>query len=169
MIHAYVHLNIGYENVKTFPTWFDEGTAIFFSGSGAKHVVEDFNGSYSTAPSQDYQQYDLNFEYLEANLGRPRMLELIKQSIDQRDYTVALRALHIADYSTLVSEARDWQQKETIKWIVFWILGILDVVWIIRLTLPKAPRPYVTCKHCGYEVDNRTFQHQFCTQCLKKL
>ena len=72
-VHAYVKSYLGPERGFSLPTWYDEGLAIYFSGSSdpSSAAYFDENGRQVTwsIPPKDYARYRDDFIYLEQTLG----------------------------------------------------------------------------------------------------
>ncbi|MCL4486745.1 MAG: hypothetical protein M1570_01275 [Chloroflexi bacterium] len=111
LVHAYLNSRIGLQNENRFPVWFHEGMAIYISGGSGSRTVDAQGVEVQVGPTEDYKQYGMNFGYLESKLGRGRFLELLKDSVNQLDPMVPLRAANVGDYAALTALARDWQQK----------------------------------------------------------
>lgn len=109
LVHAYIGTSAGPANYPNHPKWYAEGLAIYFSGSSQSISVVEFNENgretfYSLAP-RDYAQYRDNFAYLEETYGRPRLLELVRKSLQENDPAVLLRPLNLADEAALAQAA----------------------------------------------------------------
>lgn len=137
LIHAYLNSILGVQDLKAFPLWYNEGIAIYFSGSGRDHSVVMPDFTISTTSPEDYHQYDLNFKYLEAKFGREHFLELIKQSIDELNPVVLYQDLGLPynSYNWLAVNARGWEEKQNsrIRWIAAIVIVLLALAcwWVI--------------------------------------
>jgi hypothetical protein len=112
LVHAYVHSLIGPNREVRLANWFDEGLAIYFSGSGTKHLSEYGGVSMETYPPQEYAQFDINFKYLESRLGHAQFTERIRTSIDRLNPALLYQTPDLSDYDTLARRARDWNDAQ---------------------------------------------------------
>jgi hypothetical protein len=84
-VHVYIKSYLGPKRGFSLPTWYDEGLAIYLSGSSEPTSASYFdeNGRQVTwsIPPKDYARYRDDFHYLEEQLGRERLLGLIRRSI----------------------------------------------------------------------------------------
>jgi hypothetical protein len=136
LIHAYVKSVLGFDNSARLPTWYHEGLAIYFSGSGgSSYVYLTPSITIKTGSPEDYEQYELNFKYLEAELGRERLLVLIKQCIEKSDSSLLYKDLGISSDNWLDASARGWQAKQASnvrKWgLIIASVVILGVIILI--------------------------------------
>ena len=76
LVHAYLKSLTGSAGFDAFPIWYDEGLAIYFSGSGEDTSIVTPNGQIVVTPTEDYKHYQIVFDYLEAELGRAQLLTL---------------------------------------------------------------------------------------------
>lgn len=94
-VHAYVKSYLGPGRGFALPTWYDEGLAIYLSGSSDPTSVAYFdeNGRQVTwaIPPKEYARYRDNFLYLEQTLGRAALLDLIRHSILENNPDFLLR------------------------------------------------------------------------------
>lgn len=141
LIHAYVNSIIGIDKSAKLPTWYKEGLAIYFSGSGqSSYVYLAPNITISTVSPEDYEQYELNFKYLEAKLGREQLLAQIKLSIETTDPAVLYRDLDIPSDNWLAASARAWQKNENAK-IRKWGLLAVGLLALIIIGLISMGKP----------------------------
>ncbi|MBE0696510.1 MAG: hypothetical protein IH586_06270, partial [Anaerolineaceae bacterium] len=94
-VHAYIKSYLGPERGFSLPTWYDEGLAIYLSGSSepSSATYFDENGrqvTWSAAP-KEYARYRDDFKYLEQSLGRERLMALIRRSILENAPEILLR------------------------------------------------------------------------------
>lgn len=110
LVHAY--LNAGWDwsdGGPTFPSWFHEGMAIHFSGSGQADVGVGLGGGLvRVSPTPEYEYYERAFLYLEDMLGREAFYRAIRESVSARDATVLLRAAGVDSYPDLDRKAGLW-------------------------------------------------------------
>jgi len=160
LVHAYVHSKLGIEDLDAFPTWYNEGIAIYFSGSGKDHSVVTPNFELRVTSPQDYREYETNFRYLEAKLGRERLLELVRESIEKPDYKVAYSNLGFSDDPAFIAEAQAWNQKRLhIRWAIG-VGAILLLGFGLVLLIPEE-----RCEFCGYAGKKRDFADGYCPRC----
>lgn len=81
MVHSYITL----ASPKPLPTWFQEGTAVYFStGKEQKFYGREAGipeGAMSSLP-EDYKNNLFIFSYLEQKVGRPKVYEMIRKSVE---------------------------------------------------------------------------------------
>ena len=161
LIHAYINSTIE-QQFFDLPTWYQEGVAIYFSGSGENHTIVTPDFTLSKTSPEDYQQYDINFKYLEAQLGRERLLELIKQSIAEADSSVLYQDLGITDDHILASRARTWKQKQvSLRIGAGSLFALLLILGIWRFA------PEVRCMNCGHAGKKKDFVSGYCPNCRR--
>jgi hypothetical protein len=144
LIHAYVNSTLG-SLLFDLPTWYSEGIAIYFSGSGENHTIVTPNFSISKTSPEDYQQYDINFKFLEAKFGRERFIELINLSIEKGDPSILYQDLHIPDEQQLASRASAWARQRnylTMSGLIVVSLAAILLIW--RLA------PDYRCENCDH-------------------
>jgi hypothetical protein len=159
LVHAYINSSLGVEKFASMPLWFQEGVAIYFSGSGEDHRVVTPNFSISQTSPADYKQYDLNFKYLQAKLGRSRLLELIRRSVAQGDPALPLQDLSISDERQLVELSNVWanQRIQRRLWLALGVALVLG--WSLVNLAPEAE-----CV-CGYQGRKNDFRNGDCPRC----
>lgn len=94
-VHAYVKSYLGPKRGFSLPAWYDEGLAIYLSGSSepSSAAYFDENGRQVTwsAPPKDYARYRDDFKYLEEVLGREKLMVLIRRSILENSPQILLQ------------------------------------------------------------------------------
>lgn len=165
LVHAYVNASLASKHVGNLPTWFNEGIAIYFSHSGENHSLMAFGNSLIITSPADYQQYELNFKYLEAMQGRARFLQLIRQSILNGDPSVLYQGLGISDDRLLPNYALSWKagQDRSRLTIGVVILGALAFLALVRPWEGRAEPEYACA--CGYVSTLRNYPDGTCPQC----
>jgi hypothetical protein len=144
LIHAYVNSNLG-PLLFDSPTWYSEGVAIYFSGSGENHTIVTPNLTISKTSPEDYQQYDINFKFLEAKLGRDRLLDRINQSIETADPSILYQDLDIQDEQLLASRASAWaQQRNYLSMSGLIVVALAGIIILWRLA------PDYRCENCDH-------------------
>jgi len=161
LIHAYVNATLGYENAAAFPRWFHEGVAIYLSGSGEVQVVMLGDLTVTKTSPEDYDQYDLNFKYLESEYGPDELLEKIGTSIKELKPTMLYEELGHQDEAELAAAARSWQGRGTRNRL---IAGIV-VALFLMIGLWKVIAPEVRCPYCDYGGKRKAFEDGVCPQC----
>lgn len=108
-VHAYIKAYLGPERGFSLPTWYDEGLAIYLSGSSeaTSATYFDQNGRQVTwsVPPKEYARYRDDFLYLEYSLGREQFLNLIRRSILESSPDLLLRGAGLANEAELFSLA----------------------------------------------------------------
>jgi HEAT repeat protein len=91
-----------------------EGLALYLSGSGEPVMVYRPDGSvmYSISSTPEYEQYSVNFDYLEKIYGKDTLIRLIQQSIIGADPELLLREGGIQNEMALVERTKAWQNKK---------------------------------------------------------
>jgi hypothetical protein len=162
LIHAYVHSVVQVENLGRLPQWYNEGLAIYFSGSGEHQTLMTPGSVLVYTTTADYRQYRDNFRYLEARLGRERLLELIRQSVEQVEPELLLRKLGMEDERILQLAVRGWRENQVRRGQAVSLVGVvlfgLLVLWMV-------PAGY-TCE-CGYHAHKKAFRSGRCPKCRR--
>jgi hypothetical protein len=144
LIHAYVNSVLG-PLLFDLPTWYSEGIAIYFSGSGENHTIVTPNFSISNTSPEDYQQYDLNFKFLEEKLGRDGLIERINRSIETGDPSILYQDLDISDEQQLASRASAWaQQRNYLSRSGLIVVSLAAILLLWRLA------PDYRCENCEH-------------------
>jgi hypothetical protein len=110
LVHTYLSAGLDWsEGPPTFPSWFQEGMAIYFSGSGQTDIGVGFGGGLvRVSPTAEYAYYERAFLYLEDTLGREAFYRAIRESVSAGDATVLLRAAGVDSYPDLDRNAGLW-------------------------------------------------------------
>jgi hypothetical protein len=145
------------------PAWYSEGLAIFFSGSEMIHTIITPNFSISSTSSSEYQDYNTTFKYLEAKLGRERLLDLIGQSIQEGKPSLLYQDLGISNDQQLISQARVWSQtRSNIGRGVIVVVAIIGVLLLWRLA------PEYNCQNCGHNGKKKDLINEvYCPNCKR--
>jgi len=163
LVHTYVNSNLGIDEINRLPTWYHEGLAIYFSHSGENQAIITPNFTLYTTPPPDYIQYDLNFKFLEANLGRELLLEKVRQSIANGESRILLEGLDIMNESELPSRSLAWKaEQEQIRTIGGTAVLLIMAYLLISGRLNQIPSPAASCEACGsiYWLWNKSKLHQ---------
>jgi hypothetical protein len=144
LIHAYLNAAGGAKNLRAFPAWYDEGMAIYFSGSSDPAcTIGDSSGQNCQTPEK-YREYTDNFNYLESQLGSEPFLATLKQSFEQADASVLYRVVGLSSDTELAAKAHAWKQKQdTIMAfeIIGAVLGPIILIWLAwKLIMSLAER-----------------------------
>jgi hypothetical protein len=160
LVHAYINSSLGYENLSLYPTWFHEGVAIYFSRSGENHsVVTPGFSMYRTSP-EEYQEYNTNFQYLESELGRDRLLTLIQEALANLEPGQVFFEAGIKTDDELFKLAFDWRGKQNNIRLGAGLLVALMLGWGLFRLAPEA-----RCRYCGYAGKRKNFVEGFCPRC----
>jgi hypothetical protein len=136
LVHAYVFQSMG-QATKQIPKWYMEGLALYFSGSGEPVVVYRPDGSvvYNISSTPEYEQYNLNFDYLEKIYGRDTLIRLIRQSIIDADPELLLREGGIQNEMGLIERTKVWQNTKGAVKVISVFAGLIFVVLIFRFSI----------------------------------
>ncbi len=160
LVHAYVNAALGLAELKTMPDWYAEGIATYLSGSGEDHTVVGPDQRITTTTSQEYRQYKNNFAYLENELGRARLLELIRLSIEQVDPSIVYRDLgYETDQAFLEGAAAYWERRLYLTGGAIVLVIALLGWWALRRM------PEVRCENCDHTGKRADFANGYCPEC----
>jgi hypothetical protein len=162
LLHAYVN-SILLPLEIDLPAWYSEGLAIYFSGSEIVHSIITPNFSIRSTSTAEYQDYNIIFKYLEAELGRERLLDLIAGSIQDADPSLLYQDLGIRSDQQLISQARAWSQAR----INLGRGGIVAVAFLVALLLWRLAPEY-HCQNCGHAGRKRDLiDDVYCPNCRR--
>lgn len=143
-VHAYVKSVLGPDRAFTTPEWFDEGLAIYFSGSGepSSQVYLDDQGSqvFITTPPEEYARYRDTFKYLEREHGREKLLALIRTAVLDADPGRLYRDLGITDDQELLriaEESREELGLERLGLLVLFLAGMAVLIVVVSRLLRR--------------------------------
>lgn len=163
LVHAYVNATLQPERIDQLPLWYHEGLAIYFSGSGETDtIVTPYYTLQITSPA-DYRQYEVNFKYLEAHLGKENLHRAIYQSLQKADAAILLKDLSIQDASQLAELANAWQQRKVRNQIILISVGLLVSGWMFSRLAPE-----VECS-CGRQGGRKDFASGYCPNCGRRI
>jgi hypothetical protein len=163
LIHAYIHSSISLEDLGRLPKWYNEGLAIYFSDSGENHTLMTPNSIVVQTTTAEYLVYKQNFDYLEARLGRQRLLQLIRRSVEERKPDLLYQALDIEDERYLEMFARGWRQRQVRQAQALSLTAVVLIGLAILWMVPAG----VTCSNCGFHGHKKTFQRDYCPRCRR--
>jgi len=164
LVHAYLKSITGSASFEAFPTWYDEGLAIYFSGSGEDTSIVTPNGQIVLTPTEDYKHYQMIFDYLEAELGREKILKLIKHSIEAVDPAILFRGAGFFNDIQLIERAQAWKNKQDgFRIGVVSLMILLVGLGLFRLT------PETKCRYCGFGGRRKDFAEGYCPECKRLL
>jgi len=150
LIHAYVNSAIGIDAYSEIPTWFHEGVAIYFSNSGENRAVITPNFTLYITPPADYQQYALNFKYLEHELGTDLFLSRIQEVIETRSIGSLFVNMPFNSEDELPLFAASWQQQNHQSRLIAGTIILLIVAYFIFSgQVSEIPLPVKRCQGCG--------------------
>jgi hypothetical protein len=164
LVHAFVNSYLAerdYFGQITLPKWFEEGIAIYFSGSNEPSAIITPNLTVSQAPTEEYQQYHLIFEYLRAKLGRQEFLWRIQQVLDRGDAGLLYQDLGIQDDRALLLAAQSWQVQRIQYRSLLALAGILSASFWLYSRLPQLECP------CGFAGKLNDFSQDRCPRCSR--
>ena len=159
LVHAYINSSIGPQRYSELPIWYHEGLAIYFSHSGKNTSIITPDLTIRRTSTEEYRQYELNFRYLESQLGRQQLLVNISNSTLQVDESLLFKDLGIESADELSQHAIEWQAGRIRNriWIVL-VLALL-VGWGMYRMLPEE-----RCE-CGYQGRRSDFVDGRCPEC----
>ena len=163
LVHAYVNARLGYKSYAKIPTWYAEGIAIYFSGSGKDHTVVTPNLTITTTSPLDYQQYENNFNFLEATYGRKQLLTLIKESIDKDDPSILYTTLDFLSAQDFIGSADAWKKQSDLHRLVF--VFTLIILIGIGMTIWWKHYPDAWCVNCDFGGKWIEFTDGICPRC----
>ena len=88
LVHAFLQSTLCDRNPRMdLPAWFHEGFAIYFSGSGTSHVMLDRSNNtiYRVEATDEYEEYERTFLYLESRFNGRRFFEQLRKTVDEGD------------------------------------------------------------------------------------
>jgi hypothetical protein len=164
LIHAYVHASLDPRDLGTLPEWFNEGVAIYFSGSGENHILVTPQAVAARTTTAEYLEYKEIFDYLESQLGKPKFQELIREAVELVEPSRIYEELGIEDEAQLRSLTQEWRglrirQGQIISLVSIIVLAAF-VVWLVP--------PEVRCT-CGYTGSRKKFVDGRCPRCHQPL
>jgi hypothetical protein len=164
LIHAYVHSSIHPSELGTLPEWFNEGVAIYFSGSGEDHVLVTPNVVAARTSTQEYLEYKEIFDYLEYRQGEERLQEMIAAAVSQLEPSLVYLELGIDNEEELISLTKQWRGQRIRQGQ---ILGLVSVVLLAAFVVWLVPSE-ARCS-CGYAGSRKKFIEDRCPRCMQPL
>jgi hypothetical protein len=164
LVHAYVHSRLQPAGLGRMPEWFNEGVAIYFSKSGENHTLITPNAVLVHTTTAEYLQYKQNFDFLEDQLGRERLLGLIVSAIDQGEPALVYRELGIENERLLASIAAGWRERQTRQAQVISLVSVILLAVLVVWLVPSEVR--CTCGFAGRKSD---FENGYCPRCRKPI
>jgi hypothetical protein len=162
LVHAYINSTLGFAGID-LPDWYHEGLAIYFSGNGESHTVIAPDLTVSRTPPQAYRRYQANFQFLEAELGKERLYQRIKTSLDSAQPSDLYSGLMIGNDQAFFERVSAWQQRRAfLKIGIFSLVIVLIVLGVIRIM------PEVRCQNCDYAGKRREFESGYCPKCHRR-
>lgn len=162
LVHAFVNSYLaekGRLGQVALPKWFEEGIAIYFSGSNEPSAIITPNLTVSQAPTEEYQQYQLVFQYLQAKLGRQELFGRIQQVLDTGGAELLYQDLGIQDDRILLFAAQSWQAQRIKLRSTLAMAGILLASFWLYTSLPEVKCP------CGFAGKLNDFSQDRCPRC----
>ena len=144
LVHAYINGGLRLSESEKLPRWFQEGCAVYFSGSGGTEAAVEINGAswtiYTVKDTREYREYGMLFRELERRIGKPQLYSSVRESVERRDPSVLLRAAGVstADEIIFAAKERDARTQKVATYVVsFVLIGLC--YWIYRSFRPPAP------------------------------
>jgi hypothetical protein len=114
LVHAYLKSVQGVGNMDAFPTWYEEGMAVHFSGSSEPSCIyttkDGVSGTSCETSPENYVQYGANLDYLENKLGQGKFLQVVKYSFEKLDPAILYQAGGFETYADFSVRARNWKR-----------------------------------------------------------
>ncbi len=131
LVHAYINARFSATS-RIFPRWFQEGVAIYLSGTGGSdNEVRVFpDGSREirrTGPTMEYRQFGVAFEFLADRLGQKELDGFIATAIANEDAGVLLRRAGAATDEALFAMADRWRFRQGL-WKTAYLVAFLLVL-----------------------------------------
>jgi hypothetical protein len=162
LVHAYIHSAIAdHTNILSIrlPKWFEEGLATYISRSASDRSIITPTYSLSESAPADYQHYAQTFNYLEKRLGKQKLDENIRQSVQTNDPSQLYKELGIPDDRWLDATVTSWERQQTNRRAFLGLLSLGILLSIVYLSLPE-----LVCE-CGFSGRNRDFLRGQCPKC----
>ena len=144
------------------PAWFHEGFAIYFSGSGTSHAMLDRSNNtiYSVEATDEYEEYERTFLYLESRFNGRRFFEQLRNTVDEGDVTGLIDAVGLSSHEELRLAAnfwwRWWPISEMTGWLyLLWLLPIPPALYLLLLRRQKAASSSMHRSALDIELFNR--------------
>jgi len=136
LVHAYVNSVLGIEHQNAFPDWYNEGLAIYFSDSSRQEsVVVPYGvldyGFYKSYSTEEYQQFNDNFAYLEQTLGREELLRRIHHTFQSYNAAEVYSGLGFSSEEQFFEAAQDLKKRQD---NIYMVLGI-GIVLLVMLVV----------------------------------
>ena len=142
-VHAYIKSVLGPQQGPNLPKWFDEGLAIYFSGSSepSSQVYLDAQGRqvWISTPPEEYARYRDTFKYLERVHGREKLLDLIRESVLAQDPAILYRDLGAANEQELFQMSEESREERGLQRLTYGVLG-LALLALLIVFLTRLPR-----------------------------
>jgi len=146
-VHAYVKSYLGPDKGTRLPRWYDEGLAIYLSGSSepSSLVYYDEDGRkvklhYAT---RDYALYRDTFAFLEQAYGREVFMDLIRRSLLEENPALLYQGLEIGSEADLFARVKQAQARRGLTRLGYAVGGMsaaaLLVFALARVLRRKGP------------------------------
>jgi hypothetical protein len=162
LVHAYVHSAIALQGnnlTANLPKWFEEGLASYLSRSARDRSIITPNLSMSEAAPADYQHYAKIFKYLENRLGKDKLAENIRLSVQANDASLLYREMGIPNDRWLDATVTEWERQQIQHRVVLGLLFLGILISALYFSLPE-----LECE-CGFTGRNRDFPFGNCPDC----
>lgn len=134
-VHAYVKSFLGPDKGTRLPRWYDEGLAIYLSGSSepSSLVYYDENGRrvklhYAT---RDYALYRDTFTFLEQAHGREAFMKLIRRSLLEETPALLYQDLEISSETELFARVKAEQTRRGLTRLGYVVGGISGTALLV--------------------------------------
>ena len=135
LVHAFLQSTLCDRNPRMdLPSWFHEGFAIYFSGSGTSHVMLDrsTNTIYRVEATDEYEEYERTFLYLESRFDGREFFEQLRNTVVEGDVAGLIGAVGLTSHEELRLAANFWWR----WWPVSEMTGWLYLLWLLPALPP---------------------------------
>jgi len=160
LVHAFMNASVGIDGLDQLPRWYAEGVAIYLSNSGEDHVVVGPDFKITSTSPQDYKDFRDQFKYLEAKLGKERLLETIRISIEEVEPAFVYQDLGFKSDDEFIKAAEAYWQRRFYLVSAVIIAGLVLGVWGLLSLMPD-----IRCPNCHYAGKKREFSSGYCPNC----
>jgi hypothetical protein len=164
LVHAYLHASVGLEHFQNLPDWYNEGIAIYLSGSGEDQTVVGADMTLHHTSPETYQTYRDQFRFLQAQMGRRALMQTIHDSVSDHDPTLVYRQAGFESEEAFFEASRAYFRNHLYLAAAGVILLVFFVVWRLLRLMPD-----FHCENCGYSGKKREIlaigSVEYCPNC----